>query len=270
VDADSSKNVQKSIDTLTLFCNIRRTHGKNTNYKNMRTKALLCAAALAAGALSVVAQGNVYSLNVVGYVNVSAPAGYSILANPLSAGATNGANEIMPITDGEVILTYVNGSYKYNGYDSGFGGWIDENANPSPPPALPPGKGFFYFNPAATAQAITFVGQVVPSPGVTNSLSVAAGYSLIGSPMPVSGQLGTVTTTGIPPVPGAVNLPIIDGMTLLPYVAGSYQYKGFDSGFGGWIDENASGIVAPTITAGVGFFFFNPLAGSVQWQQALP
>jgi len=233
------------------------------------TKALLCAAALAAGAVTSMAQ-NVYSLNVVGYVNVTAPAGYSILANPLSAGVTNGANEIMPITDGEVILTFTGGHYNYFGYDSGNGGWIDANANPTTPPTLPPGQGFWYLNPGATAQTITFVGQVTPSPGVTNSMSLPAGYSLVGTPMPVGGSLPLVTGTGNPPVAGAINMPIIDGMVLLPFVSGHYQYKGYDSGNGGWIDENANGIAAPTISVGQGFFYLNPTAGAVNWLQALP
>ena len=56
-------------------CDSGTTHGKNTNYKHMRTKALLCAAALAAGTAASMAQSNVYSLNIVGYVNVPLTSG---------------------------------------------------------------------------------------------------------------------------------------------------------------------------------------------------
>jgi hypothetical protein len=238
----------------------------------MRTKVLICAALVAAGAISAVAQ-NVYSLNIVGYVNVSAPAGYSMLANPLSTG-TNGANEIItPVVDGSVFITFASGAYSYFGADSASpSGWVDATGATTQPPQLPPGKGFFYFNPGATAQNITFVGQVVPGPGVTNSMALPAGYSLVGSPMPVTGQLGTVLTTGIPPVPGAVNMPILDGMTLLPFASGAYSFQGYDSGAAPlpWIDQNAAQIPAPTITVGKGFFYFNPNAGAVQWQHALP
>jgi hypothetical protein len=46
----------------------------------MRTKTLVCAAALAAGlATSALAQSNVYSLNVVGYYNVTVPANTFVL-----------------------------------------------------------------------------------------------------------------------------------------------------------------------------------------------
>jgi hypothetical protein len=60
----------------------------------MRTKALLCAAAVAAGALSAMAQSNVYSLNVVGYVNVPLVGGgaFNMIANPLNNTGTGGNN----------------------------------------------------------------------------------------------------------------------------------------------------------------------------------
>ena len=45
-------------------------------------------------ASSGMAQSSVYSSNIVGYATVTVPPGFSILANPLSAGATNGAAEI--------------------------------------------------------------------------------------------------------------------------------------------------------------------------------
>src|SRR5947208_16928468 len=50
----------------------------------MRTKALLCAAGLlAVGAVSSMAQSNVYSLNVVGYINVSLTNGFNLIANQM-------------------------------------------------------------------------------------------------------------------------------------------------------------------------------------------
>src|SRR5260370_42625696 len=61
----------------------------------MRTKALLCAAALAAGAVTSMAQSNVYSLNVVGYVNKSFQNGFfTLVCNPLDDG-TNTLGSIL-------------------------------------------------------------------------------------------------------------------------------------------------------------------------------
>jgi len=89
----------------------------------MRTKALLSVAAIAASAISAMAQ-NVYSLNIVGYATVTVSPGYNLLANPLDAGSTNGAASIMPILDGEIILTWGGGAFSEVMYDSTAGGWV--------------------------------------------------------------------------------------------------------------------------------------------------
>ena len=225
----------------------------------MRTKALLCAALVAAGAISAVAQQNVYSLNIVGYVNVPVPSGYSLLANPLSAGVTNGANEIMTPIDGEQILTWNGSGYNYVSYDTGFGGWVDINFAAAQPPSLPPGKGFFLLNPGA-ATTVTFVGQVVPGPATTNNLALPSGYSLIGSALPA-----TVTDISAAPV----SLPKIDGMQILQWNGSGYVYSSYDTGFGGWVDINFASKPAPGYSVGTGFFLLNPGAATT-WPQSLP
>src|SRR6266403_950334 len=64
----------------------------------MRTKALLCAAGLlAAGAFTAMAQSNVYSLNVVGYVNVSLTNGFTLLANQLDLDGNLTNNTVVGI-----------------------------------------------------------------------------------------------------------------------------------------------------------------------------
>jgi len=195
-------------------------------------------AAIAASAITAMAQGNVYSLNIVGYATVTIPSGYSLLANPLSAGATNGANEIMPIIDGEIILTWTGTKFNQTGYDSGFGGWVGaDGSTAASPPSLPPGHGFFFFNPVA-ATNVTFVGQVVPNPGSTNSITLAPGYNLVGSAIPAT----------VPAITNApVSLPVIDGMIILEWDASKQKYAqtGFDSGFGGWVGADGSTAAAP-------------------------
>ncbi len=229
----------------------------------MRTKALLSVAAIAASAVTAMAQSSVYSLNIVGYATLSIPSGYSLLANPLSAGVTNGANEIMPIIDGEIILTWTGTKYQQTGYDSGFGGWVGgDGTTPSVPPSLPPGAGFFFFNPGA-ATNVTFVGQVVPNPGSTNTITLASGYNLVGSAIPA-------TVTAITNAP--VSLPVIDGMILLQWDQAHQKYvqTGFDSGFGGWVAaDGTTASVAPPYNIGTGLFFFNPGAAAA-WNQSLP
>jgi len=210
------------------------------------------------------AQSNVYSLNIVGYATVTVPPNYSLLANPLSGGATNGANEIMPVIDGELILTWTGSKFSQTGYDSGFGGWVGaDGVTPSHPPVLNPGTGFFFFNPGA-ATNITFVGTVVPNPGGSqnaNQLPLPSNYSLIGSPLPA-----TVAQITNPPV----SLPVIDGMLILSWNGSKYVQTGFDSGFGGWVAaDGVTPSVAPPYSIGQGFFFFNPGAATT-WTQSLP
>src|SRR6478672_7317898 len=74
-----SKIVQKKFDTKIRFWDSSHTH-RNKTHSHMRTKTLLLTAALAAvGVSSSMAQ--VYSVNVVGYVNKSVPKGFYMLAN---------------------------------------------------------------------------------------------------------------------------------------------------------------------------------------------
>lgn len=239
----------------------------------MRTKALLSVAAIAASAITAMAQANVYSLNIVGYATVTVNPGYNLLANPLSAGATNGANEIMPILDGEQILTWSGASFSTVMYDSGAvptPGWVlGDDTTPAHPPSLAPGQGFFFFNPNATATNFTFVGQVVPGPSSTNSLSLAPGYSLVGSPLPAS---LTVAQGGITNAP--LHLPILDGMSILQWNGSAYVTTLYDSGAAPtppWVKgDDTTPTTVPAYTIGSGFFFFNPNPTAAAWTQSLP
>src|SRR5215813_4784313 len=93
----------------------------------MRTKALLCAAALAAGAVSSMAQSNVYSLNVVGYVNVpiaGAGAGkFTFIANQLNT-TNNTLASLMPAPpDGTTIFKWTGSAFVNSSFL--FGAWSD-------------------------------------------------------------------------------------------------------------------------------------------------
>jgi len=144
----------------------------------MRTKALLCAAALAAGAATSMAQSNVYSLNVVGYVNVSVPHGYSLIANPLNA-ANNTVSNLFSASNpvGATVYTWNGAGFIGDNNDEFGSGWANPNLD------LSPGKGFFVNNPGA-AFTNTFVGEVLQGPLTNNPPS---GYSLLSSKAPLSG-----------------------------------------------------------------------------------
>jgi hypothetical protein len=154
----------------------------------MRTKTLVLVAALAAAGLATSMAQNVYSLNVVGYVNVNLPpvttaGGFAILCNPLSNGS-NTLAEILPTAPLNTAVYVFNGvSYAPSPYyfaedDDGNTNW---GAGASV--VLAPGQGFWVKNPAAVTNKLTFVGEVLQG-AITNP--VPAGFALRGSPVPQS------------------------------------------------------------------------------------
>ena len=146
----------------------------------MRTQKLLVAVAtLAVGIATSMAQ--VYSQNIVGYVNVPVNTGFNLIANPLTA-ATNTLSSLFPNASiGDTI-------YKYNGsgFDSSvyFGFW-------SPDMTLIPGEGVFYNNGGAS-NTVTFTGTVSTG-SLTND--IPAGFSIRSSQVP---QSDTLENMGFP------------------------------------------------------------------------
>ncbi|HYG21974.1 MAG TPA: hypothetical protein VEH04_04265 [Verrucomicrobiae bacterium] len=152
----------------------------------MRTKnLLLSAAAVVAGAISAQAQSNVYSVNIVGYVNKPIAAGqFTLLANPLNDG-TNTIGSLGAALPNKTTVQVWNGT-GFVGTSKAGGVW----GNPNLP--IPPGTGFFVQTPAAGATVTnTFVGSVVIGYGQTNSMALPSGFSLVGSPVPIAGTLNS-------------------------------------------------------------------------------
>jgi hypothetical protein len=161
----------------------------------MRTKTTLAAAAiLAAGLASSMAQ-NVYSLNVVGYVNVTVTGGgnYNLLANPLNNTTGNNLTNLFsgPQANTSQVLKWdpilVDFSAVQPFYSAGA--W---SANLP----LNVGEGFFYVNQGATFTQ-TFVGEVVQG-SFTNVLSGSGNYNCIGASVPEGGSF-TAAITGLTP-----------------------------------------------------------------------
>jgi hypothetical protein len=190
----------------------------------MRTKRLLIAAAvLAAGIASSVAQ-TVYSANIVGYVNLTLPAGYSLIANQLDNG-TNDLNTVFPNAGfGDTIYMWNGTSFSSSVYAGTWG----------PDATLAPGQAAFY--DAGAPVTLTLVGQVETG-NLTNSFP--AGYSLMSDQVPVSESLDTAGFA-----PGF-------GDTIYFYRGGTYSssvYAGTwgppaipNVGEGFWIDSAAGG-----------------------------
>jgi len=192
----------------------------------MRTKALLCLAALAAGVTCVQGQ-NVYSANVVGYINVAIPANqYVLIANQLNTTNNTIASVLAGVPDGAQFQKY-SGGYTAFTYDELTPGWLpDGNAT------LNPGEGGFFRSPVATT--LTFVGEVMQG-SLTNTLP-AGSYVVRSSMVP---QAATPTVLGVP---------ADDGDTLQTYSAGFTAYT-YDELTPGWLPSE------PTIGLGQGFFY---------------
>jgi hypothetical protein len=149
----------------------------------MRTKTLLLsAAALAAGVVASQAQSNVYSANIVGYVQVTNPANaYVMLANPLDNGTNDLASLLPTAATGAQVYVFQGGSLQ---------GAIKSKGTWTPNFIVPPGTGFFYNNPNADTN--TFVGNVA---GFSNGIPLTAGITVLaGSPIPFSGNLNDLGT----------------------------------------------------------------------------
>jgi hypothetical protein len=205
----------------------------------MRTKTLLLTAALvAAGAASSMAQ--VYSVNVVGYINKSVPKGFYMLANQLN---NNTGNKVVDLIPAPVDNTFV---YKFNAANGGYviidylGGWEGDDLNMT----LSPGEGVFIASPAA--QNLTFVGEVV----LQSTVTIPHGFSIISSVVPQSAPLDTI------------GFPAIDNDFV-------YQYNPSNGGYiindylGGW--EGDGNGVAPTPAIGESFFFYSPATANRSW-----
>ena len=201
----------------------------------MITKTLLCLAALAAGAATSMAQSNVYSLNVVGYINVTIPAGqYSMIANQLNTTNNTLASLIPTAPDGTVFYKYSGSGYTISTYDELTPGWLPDGNS-----TLNPGEGGFILNKSASPLTITFVGEVMQGT-LTNSLPT--GYAIRSSIVP---QAGTLTTLGLD------STVVEDGDNLYVYNNG-YTIYNYDALTPGWLPSE------PTINVGQSFFYLKP------------
>jgi len=207
----------------------------------MKTKSLLLTALLSlAGCAGLMAQStNVYSLNIVGYVNTTIPHGFTIISNPLNgAGSTNKLSAILSAPpDGTVVYLYDDTSHTYSvaTYASDdFNNLVWDNDI-----TIAPGRGAWIYNPSTQFTA-TFVGEV---PVGTSTNSIPHGYSMRGSIVAQTGQLDTV-----------LGYPAGDGDTVYLWNGSTYSVSTYASDdFNNLVWDNP-----PSPAVGKGFWLFNP------------
>jgi len=176
----------------------------------MRTKTLVLSSLLGLAALPLVAQTNVYSVNAVGYVQVSFPANqYKMFSNPLNTTNNTIGSLLANVPTFSNLYKWTGTSYQVATMT--FGGWDQ------PAITLNPGEGAFFQANAAFTN--TFVGEVLQG-NLTNS--IPAGYSIRSSQVP---QSADVIALGLDPA-----LQAFDNL----YKWNGTGYTVYTKTFGGW------------------------------------
>jgi len=204
---------------------------------------LITAALTAAGALTSMAQ--VYSVNSVGYTNLTIPKGFSMIANQLNASPDNTIGTILPAPPNNTFIFKFNGS-SFDSYNFVDGTWDD------PSPTLGPGEGCFISvdpNFAPTGFTATFVGEV--SASKTISMPLAGGFSIVSSPVPQSG----LNIDGAPPA--GLGFPTANGDMVFRFTG--LSFNSYDYEDGAWTDDND-----PQPNIGESFFIYTG-AGHTAW-----
>jgi len=185
----------------------------------------------------------VYSLNVVGYYNVTVPANsMQMIANQFNTTNNTLAALIPAPPVNSQFFKYVTGTgYSVSTFDEFDLVWSPDGAS-----TLNPGEGGFFMNAGGTPLTLTFVGEV-PQGSLTNTLPIGQ-YAITASQVP---QAGTPTALG---VPGEA------GDTLQVFGAG-YTAFTFDDADMAWTPQPE-----PTIAVGQSFFYKkSPTATKSTW-----
>ena len=206
----------------------------------MKTKSILLGLALAvlgASAWQASAQ-DVYSINVVGYYNVTVSTGWNLLANQLNQTNLN-ANYVLggPPADGSLLYRYDPANQTY--FDAATYvaqlGWYPKSGDLNDPVLdLPLGEGFFIWTP--TNWIATFVGEVEQGSLINPLL---ANYSLKGSIVPQAGLLQT-----------DLFFPPYAGDQVWRWVAAAFSPYTYDASNGAWVSSE------PPLNVGEGFILY--------------
>jgi hypothetical protein len=183
----------------------------------MRTKALILTAAVAAaGIASVEAQSNVYSVNVVGYYNVTVPAGgLKLVGVSLSSTNTSLSTLFKTVPDGTQFFKWTGTTFQSSLFED-----LGEGGSWSVDLPLLPGQGGFVKNNTANPLTVTFVGEVSQG-SLTNP--VPSGFEVEASLVPQAGAVNTV-----------LGLPVVDGDQVFKWTGAGYtSYLYEDLGDGG-------------------------------------
>ncbi len=204
----------------------------------------------AAGVLAVSAT-DVFSVNAVGFVNVTVPAGqFSIVANPLNASDNTLTNLLASVPSGSAVYRFDIANQGFSTYNKTSRGWTGTglDGKTAGQVVFNPGEAFFVYNPSANPIVLTFVGEVLQGSALTSS--IPTGYSMIASVIPQSDKLQSV-----------LNLPAASGDIVYFFRNGGYVTANKSSR--GWSGSGVDASGEPVPLVGEGFFYFT--AASKTW-----
>jgi hypothetical protein len=187
-------------------------------------------AALGAVGLST-SMAQVYSVNAVGFVTVTIPSGFYIVANPLKAATNTIPVLFAGVPESFTVYKYGATGYLINTFELGV--WSDDTMT------LVPGEGAWVLNPNTNDLKITFVGEV--SQGALTH-SIPKGFSLQSSEVP---QAATLDTLKFPVAEGDTayryNRGGVKGYTILTYELGQWSdTPTIEVGEGFWVSKGAA------------------------------
>ena len=199
---------------------------------------------------------NVYSLNVVGYINLTLQPGLNLIANQLDVDGymTNNTytgvfSTNLPDASKVYAFNPVTGGYGIITWSAGSGNWIGSAANKAAVnAALTPGIGVWVLNNGASATNLTLVGNVIQG---TNVTSLANALQVVSIIPPIS---TTITNAGYIPTTA-------DKVFQFNPVTQGYKIHTYNGATGTW-----TGGGTPTPAVGEAFFFQPAVA--TNWVQA--
>ena len=242
----------------------------------MRTKTLILSAV--AGLIACVAakaDTNVYSLNAVGYINVTILPGFNMIGNQLN-NVTNGVvdNTLGTLINNKIDIGGSTGPYDFcavykwlgssyaseSGDFTSGGGWSGGGVM-----TLNPGEAVWFQNPSGTNIVLTFFGEVVQG---TQTNTLPLNYSQRTSIVPQAGGLDSVLglhNTETSPGSGqgiidndAVYVWTPNGSGGGSYASANADYSSSDNA--GTTTPSTPGTAwnpsEPVLTVGQGFFYF--------------
>ena len=118
--------------------------------------------------------------NVLGYVSITLPPGFSMIANPLDAPADTVATVFKDWPDGTTLNRFDAQLFRLVENAVRVGQWT------KPSERLVPGEGAIFFNPTSDYRSVCFAGEVLTR---NVSVPVASGFSIRSSPVPQPGSL---------------------------------------------------------------------------------